>query len=126
MTKLSIEVPDNLYSFLKNSSNDEGKSLKDLVVKAVGFFLNQESKKKRLKDLDFDSFLIENFTSPKKTTKKIIQKKLINNDKITESEADKLLKPYILKLTKDIKNKNEHLISSKEFFAELKKINGKN
>lgn len=30
MAKLSIEVPDNLYSFLKNSSNDEGKSLKNL------------------------------------------------------------------------------------------------
>lgn len=44
---------------------------------------------------------------------------------ITESKADKLLKPYILKLTKDIKSKKEHLISSKEFFAKLKKNNNK-
>lgn len=50
---------------------------------------------------------------------------MIENNKITEYKADKLLKPYILKLIKNIKNKKEHLINSKEFFAKLKKSNNK-
>jgi hypothetical protein len=92
MTKVMIEVPDNLHRLVKTVASSKGETMKHFMLRAMEFVAKQEAK------------INTN-----------------NSDNINETEADNLLKPYLSKLVDDISNGKEGLVDSRAFFDELAK-----
>ncbi len=105
MTKLTIEIPDSLHRTVKSFASAHGESIKDFFVDAA-----TERLKKRSKE------------SPKTSAKKIAEKKIVKKSTkyITEKEADKMLKPYLLRMIKRIESGQEKGYSKEEFFKKLR------
>lgn len=105
MTKLTIEIPDSLHRTVKSFASAHGETIKDFFVDAA-----TERLKKRSKE------------SPKNSAKKTAAKKIAKKSSkyITEKEADKMLKPYLLRMIKRIENGEEEVYSKEEFFKKLK------
>jgi hypothetical protein len=93
MTKVLIDVPDNLHRLIKTITVSKGETIKHFVLRAMNEMAKQEVK--------------SNVSH--------------TNDLISEDEADALLKPYLKSLVNDIDNGKEKTISSSEFFKELGK-----
>lgn len=92
MTKVLIEVPDNLHRLVKSVASSKGESLKNFVLRAMAQLIKQETK---------------NAAQISHT--------------ISEAEADELLKPYLLTLANNVANKKAKTINSDKFFSQLKK-----
>ena len=92
MTKVMIEVPDNLHRLVKTVASSKGETMKHFMLRAMEFLAKQEAN-------------INTNTS----------------DNINETEADNLLKPYLSKLVDNISSDKEGLVDSKTFFDELAK-----
>lgn len=106
MTKLTIEIPDSLHRTVKSFASAHGETIKDFFVDAA-----TERLKKRAKE------------SPKSSAKKTAAKKIAKKSSkyITEKEADKMLKPYLLRMIKRIESGEEKSYSWEEVKKELKK-----
>ena len=107
MSKLTIEIPDALHRTIKSVASANGKSIKSFFIDAVTEKLKTVTKVKAVKR-----------TLQKKEPMKKTQKK--NSKYITEKEADKMLKPYILRMIKRIESGEEEVYSKEEFFKKLK------
>ena len=103
MSKLTLDIPDSLHRAVKSFSSGRGVSMKDFFIEAA---------MDKMKDFSEAS---EN--KPKKSLKK----KKKSGKYITEKEADKMLKPYLLRMIKRIDNGEEDLMSWDEFKTELEK-----
>lgn len=102
MTKLTIEIPDSLHRTVKSFSSANGETIKDFFIAAVT---------EKLKKLPENKIIIK---KPMKQTKKKLAKH------ISEKEADKILKPYLLSLIKRIENGEEDVYSWEEVKRDLK------
>jgi hypothetical protein len=105
MTKLTLEIPDNLHRTVKSFASAHGETIKDFFVDAVVTKLKTSHKTKT--------------KIPTKTMKKPHKK---NSKYITEKEADKLLRPYLLRLIQRIENGEEETYSWDEVMRGLKKV----
>lgn len=90
MTKVIIELPTELHRAVKSFVGANGDTMKNFFISATEEKLKQKTKKKNK-----DQF-------------------------ITEEEADKMLKPYLLRLVKRINEGKEKLYSWEEVKKELK------
>jgi hypothetical protein len=97
--KMTLEISDHFHRTVKSMASAQGESMKDFIVNAVT---------KEIKNLKPNTK-----TPVKKTQKK-------NSKYITEKEADRLLKPYILKAVKSIQDGTAKVYSKEEFFRKLK------
>jgi hypothetical protein len=93
MTKILIEVPENLHRLVKTVASSKGETMKHFVLRAMEFVAKQEA-----------------------------NSNTNTSDNISETEADNLLKPYLSKMVDDISSRKEGLIDSKTFFDELAKF----
>jgi hypothetical protein len=93
MTKVMIEVPDNLHRLVKTVASSKGETMKHFVLRAMEFLAKQEA-----------------------------NSNMNSSDNISETEADNLLKPYLSKMVDDISSRKEGLVDSKTFFDELEKF----
>ena len=95
MTKVMIEVPENLHRFIKIVASSKGETMKHFVLRAIESLVKQEARTE-----------ISNSN---------------NQEFITEEEADNLLKPYLSAIVADIEKGSEKVMDSKTFFGELAK-----
>ncbi len=93
MTKVMIDVPDNLHRLVKSLASSKGETIKHFVLRAMEDSAKQEASK------------ISNS----------------NQEFINEEEADNILKPYLLATVDDIQSGKEKFIDSESFFNELAK-----
>lgn len=100
MTKLTIEIPDALHRTVKSFASAHGETIKDFFIEAA------TEKLKKTKNLKTKL--------PMKTQKK-------SPKYITEKEADKMLKPYLLRMVKRIESGKEKTYSWEEVKKRLKK-----
>jgi len=104
MTKLTLEIPDALHRTVKSFASAHGKTIKDFFIDAA---MEKLKKKPQLKT--------------KTTTTKTMKKPAKKPTKyITEKEADKMLKPYLLRMIKRIQSGEEETYSEEEFFKKLR------
>lgn len=103
MTKLTIEIPDSLHRTVKSFASANGETIKDFFIEAVTEKLKNTPKNKII---------------AKKPIKKTKNK---SSQYITEKEADKMLKPYLMRLIKRIESGEEEVYSWEEVKKELKK-----
>jgi hypothetical protein len=112
MSKLTLDIPDSLHRAVKTFSSAHGLTIRDFFI---------EMTEKQLKA----SAKLKTKTAAKtngKTKPKIMKKSKKKNPKyITEKEADKMLKPYLLRMVQRIENGEEELLTKEEFFKELRK-----
>lgn len=101
MSKLTLEIPDALHRTVKSFASAHGETIKDFFIQAATEKLHKSTKLKT--------------TTPMKKTKKT-QKKFI-----TEKEADKMLKPYLIRMIQRIESGEEEVMSWDEVKKELKK-----
>jgi hypothetical protein len=94
MTKVMIDVPDNLHRLVKTIATSQGETMKHFVLRAMENLAKQEAK-------------IKNDNSI--------------HELIGEDEADNFLKPYLSTLVAKITNGEEKVMSSESFFKELAK-----
>ncbi len=92
MTKVMIEVPENLHRLVKTVASSKGETMKHFMLRAMEFVAKQEA--------NIDTNI---------------------SDNINETEADNLLRPYLSKLVDNISRDKEALVDSKTFFDELAK-----
>lgn len=105
MSKLTLEIPDALHRTVKSFASAHGETIKDFFIQAATEKLKKSSKlKTEFKPL-----------APMKKTKKQ------NPKYITEKEADKMLKPYLLRMIQRIESGEEEVLSWEEVKKELKK-----
>lgn len=103
MTKLTIEIPDSLHRTVKSFASAHGASIKDFFVEAATEKLKKQAK------------------STKKSGKISLQKPKTKSQKyITEAQADKMLKPYLIRMIKRIESGEEETLSWKEVKKQLK------
>ncbi len=95
MTKVMIDVPDNLHRLVKSLASSQGETMKHFVLRAMEVLAKKEINK-------------TSTTNP-------------NEEFINEEEAEHLLKPYLSNLVHDIDNGKEKTIDSESFFKELDK-----
>ena len=95
MTKVMIDVPDNLHRLVKSLASSKGETMKHFVLRSMEYLVKQEVGNSNISNS--------------------------NQEFINEEEADNILKPYLLTLVDDIKNGKEKVINSKPFFNELAK-----
>ena len=95
MTKVMIDVPDNLHRLVKSLASSKGETIKHFVLRAMEDSAKQEASKINISNS--------------------------NQEFINEEEADNLLKPYLLALVDDIQSGKEKVIDSEIFFNELAK-----
>ena len=95
MTKVMIEVPDNLHRLVKSLASSKGETMKHFVLRSMEYLVKQEVSNSNISNA--------------------------NQEFISEEEADHLLKPYLLALVNDVQNGKEKIIDSKIFFNELAK-----
>lgn len=93
MTKMIVEVPDQLHRMIKSLAGANGESIKAFVLRGIEQVIKSEAK---------------------------ISVKKPNGNYISEEEADKLLKPVIMKYINQINAGKLELYSKKEFFKKLK------
>ncbi len=103
MSKLTLEIPDSLHRAVKSMASANGETIKDFFIDAVTEKLKKSSKKPIAK-------------KPMKKTKKK------NTKYITEEQADKMLKPYLLRMIKRIENGEEETYSWDKVKEELEKM----
>lgn len=96
MTKLTIDIPDDLHHAIKSYSSIRGVTIKEFMIEAATASLKGNKK-----------------ITPKMKSKK-------SSKYITEKEADKLLKPYLLRLINRIEKGEEELYSWDEAKEKLK------
>jgi hypothetical protein len=96
MTKLTLEIPDSLHRTVKSFASAHGETIKSFFVEAAMEKLKKPMKLKVKK-------------SPKKSSKYI-----------TEKEADKMLKPYLIRLVQRIESGEEETYDKEEFFKKLR------
>jgi len=99
--KLTIEISEDLHKTVKSYASIKGKTMKEFFIEAVEDSLSKEGIEK----------------TQSKKTKKMTSK---NKKYITEKEADKMLRPLILKVVKRIQNGEEELYDKDEFFKRLR------
>ena len=99
--KLTIEISEDLKKTVKSYAYIKGKTMKEFFIEAVEDSLSKEGISKK-----------ENQKTKKMTPK--------NKKYITEKEADKMLRPHILKVIKRIQNGEEKLYDEDEFFKKLR------
>ncbi len=104
MSKLTLEIPDSLHRAVKSMASAHGETIKDFFIDAVTEKLKKTSKKKPIAK------------KPMKKTKKK------NSKYITEKEAEKMLKPYLLRMIKRIESGEEETYSWDEVKQELEKM----
>jgi hypothetical protein len=92
MTKLLIDVPDNLHRYVKTVASSKGESLKKFVLRAMENLANKESG-----NFNQDFAVID------------------------EETANKALSPYLSSLVKNIDSGEELVLDSESFFDELNK-----
>lgn len=51
MTKVLIEVPDNLHRLVKTVASSKGETMKDFIIRAIQELVRQETKTASLDDL---------------------------------------------------------------------------
>jgi hypothetical protein len=102
MTKLTIEIPDSLHRTIKSFASANGETIKDFFIAAVT---------EKLKKLPKNKIITK---KPMKKNKNKLPKY------ISEKEADKMLKPYLLRLIKRIENGEEEVYSWEEVKRDLK------
>lgn len=101
MTKLTIEIPDALHRTVKSFASAHGESIKDFFVEAATEKLKKSAK-----------------INPKNIGKKTKKK---TSKFISEKEADKMLRPYLLRLIKRIESGEEETYTWEEVKKELGK-----
>lgn len=131
MSKLTLEIPDSLHRAVKSIASAHGETIRSFFIEAVTEKLKQTSKlkittkapvknpAKPLKTSTKASINTLTKTTAKNNMKNTTQK---NPKYITEKEADKMLKPYILGMIKRINSGEEKIYSWEEVKKELKKI----
>lgn len=105
MSKLTLEIPDSLHRAVKSFASGNGISMKDFFIDAA------IAKMKNFKETDLEN--IKN-----KPTKKMTKK---DKKYISEEEADKMLKPYLLRMVQRIESGQEDLTNWQDFKKELEK-----
>jgi len=103
MSKLTLEIPDALHRTVKSFASAHGETIKDFFIAAATEKLQKNSTLKTKKPLK----------TAKKTTKK-------SQKFITEEQADKMLKPYLLRMVKRIEKGEEKIYDKDEFFKKLR------
>ncbi len=103
MTKLTLEIPDALHRTVKSFASAHGETIKDFFIDAATERLKKKSKLKTIK-------------VTKKTMKNTAKKP---SKYITEKEADRMLKPYLLRMIRRIQSGEEETYSKEEFFKKL-------
>ena len=137
MSKLTLEIPDSLHRAVKSIASAHGETIRSFFIEAVTEKLKQTSKLKtaakvsvknsakplvKAKEKTKEKTLVK--LSKKTTTKNNMKNTKKKNPKyITEKEADKMLKPYILRMIKRIKSGQEEAYSKEEFFKKLREEN---
>lgn len=100
MSKLTLEIPDALHRTVKSFASAHGETIKDFFIQAATEKLQKSTKIKT--------------TLPMKKAKKT-QKKYL-----TEKEADKMLKPYLIRMIQRIESGEEKVYSKEEAFKMLR------
>jgi DNA-directed RNA polymerase len=101
MTKVMIDVPDNLHRLVKTIATSHGETMKNFVLRAMESLVKQE---------------VATSNANNNSTTNSTAHEFIN-----EEEADNLLKPYLSALIDNVKNGKDYVMSSEAFFDELKK-----
>ena len=103
MSKLTLEIPDALHRTMKSVASAQGMTIRD-------FFIEMTTKQLQVK-------------TKSKISKKTVTKKPKKKESkyITEKEADKMLKPYLLRMVQRIESGEEELLTWEEVKKELKK-----
>ena len=112
MSKLTLEIPDALHRAVKSFSSAHGLTIRDFFIEMTTKQLKESAKLKT-----------KSMAKPKEKPKaKIIKNSKKKNPKyITEKEADKMLKPYLLRMIRRIESGEEETYSWEEVKKELKK-----
>jgi hypothetical protein len=110
MSRITIEIPTELHRAVKSYTASHGGSIKDFFVEAVTERLRKEVKMRPDK-------LAKPVKSIKKSSKSSKRK---NSKYITEEEADRMLKPLLLRMVKQIHDGTLETYTEEEFFAKLK------
>lgn len=100
MSKLTLEIPDALHRTVKSFASAHGETIRDFFIQAATEKLQKSAKIKTTKPM-------------KKTSKK-------TKKYLTEEEADKMLKPYLIRLIQKIESGEEQLLTWEEVKKELK------
>lgn len=109
MTKLTIEIPDELHRAVKSFASIKGTTIKDYFVELATEDLRKSNNMEESKSL-------------KKSSKISTEKSKKSSKYITEKEADKMLKPYLLRLVKRIESGEEEVYSWEEAKKELNRL----
>ena len=94
MTKVIVDIPNPLHRMIKSIAVSRGESMKNIIMQGLESLVKKEMK---------------------------TEIKTSNDEYITEEEADKMLRPYLLKMAERIDKGEEKLLSWKEVKKQLKK-----
>ncbi len=112
MSKLTIEIPDSLHRAVKSMASAQGETIKDFFIEAISEKLKKSAKLKPKKEIKTAS----------KTKKNMKKTKAKNSKYITEKEADRMLKPYLMRMIQRIESGEEETYDWEDVKSELKKI----
>jgi hypothetical protein len=114
MSKLTLDIPDALHRTIKSVASAQGMTIRDFFIAMTTEQLKLKTKEKVLKKTAEKK--------PKKTAAKKVKKPQKKNSKyITEAQADRMLKPYLLRMVKRIDRGEEKLVTWEEVKKELKR-----
>lgn len=110
MSRITIEIPTELHRAVKSYTAAKGETIKDFFVEAA----TQKLKETTTMRPDKLAKPVKLIKKPSKSNK---GKK---SQYITEEEADRMLKPLLLRMVKQIHDGTLETYTEEEFFAKLK------